>query len=458
MPHSRIPLPHPVQPLHVYRHLLRAATYYPVTIRPFLFETIQTRFREERQRAAERESQILGFPNPEQARKDEEYRRKKHLLDGKKRIPFLQAAANGDQKRLRKVMWHTFGRLGKRRRELVSLLVAKEPEPPLGPEQLQRRMEQVEKDRKKKEKLLKTHPWKRNWDREDPTPWVYQHLSPIEDNWDIPKLRAYIKAQQSHQRDAMGAAFPRTPFRNLDPMKKVPKEDIWGRPTAPRRVTKAVRKWWKWTADKIMPPIAEDAWDFLELLASGDAPKELYTFPPQRRIAVSIGTKPGETPSWDWTIHTRLPARDVERSRGRQLSLLTGQFDQGPYSKTAKRLPSVKRRSKSDAKITTPRKEPFRTREVRREYERMWQATSYVQPAPVKAGSGPSFARPVWGVKKANVPVATAAHHRLFEDVDAKGKRPKSATSYARMPKGRAAGDETAEAKGPRMDGRTLKG
>ncbi|GKT59777.1 hypothetical protein ColTof4_11000 [Colletotrichum tofieldiae] len=444
MPQSRIPLPHPVQPLHVYRHLLRAASYYPATIRPFLDERMRTAFRAERQRAAESEAKIRDSPRPEQAGIDEDYRRKKHLLDGKKNIPFLQAAASGDQKRLRKLMWHVFGRLGKQRRELMSLLVAKEPEPPLSPEQLRQRMEQMEKDRRKKERLLKTHPWKRNWDRQDPTPWVYQHLSPIEDNWDIPKLRAYAKAQQAHQRNTTGAAFPRAPIRNLDPKSKVPKEDVWGRPTAPRRVTKAVRKWWKWTADKIMPPIDKDGWDFLKLLASGDAPKEMYEFPRRRRIAAPAGTKRGARPDWDWTIHARLPARDVERPRSPKLRRLTGQWDDGPYSKTTSRVPFAKHRPKN-AGGPVFRKQPFRTRQIRREYERMWEASSYMKPPAAKEGSKPAVARPVWGVKKTELPVATAAHQHLFHGVDSKGKRLKPVVSNAQKPKASAADGGKAE-------------
>ncbi|KAK1981504.1 hypothetical protein LZ30DRAFT_592569 [Colletotrichum cereale] len=445
MPHSRIPLPHPVRPLHVYRHLLRAASYFPATIRPFLDERIRAGFRQERQRAAESALKLHASPDPEHARKDEDYRRKKHLLDGRKKIPFLQASANGDQKRLRKVMWHVFARLGKQRRELMSLLVAKEPEPPLDPEQLRERMEQVERDRKKNERLLKTHPWKRNWDREDPTPWVYQHLSPVEDNWDLPKLRAYVKAQQAHQRSVTGAAFPRAPIRNLDPKSQVPKEDVWGRPTAPRRVTKAVRKWWKWTADKVMPPVDRDSWDFLKMLASGDAPKEMYEFPRRRRIAAPAGAGRGAKPDWDWTIHTRLPARDVERPRSAQLTRLTGQWDAGPYSKATGMVPFTKHQSKN-AEGPWFRRQPFRTRQIRREYERMWVASAYMETPTAKEGSKPAFARSVWGTKKTELPVATAAHQRLFHGVDSKGKRLNPAASPAQKQKKTAAGDgETRE-------------
>ncbi|KAK1960898.1 hypothetical protein LY78DRAFT_324753 [Colletotrichum sublineola] len=422
MPYSRIPLPRPVQPLHVYRHLLRAASYFPVTVRPFLDERIRAAFRKERQRAAESEAELRHAPDPEQARRDEDYRRRKRLLDGKKKIPFLHASANGDRKRLHILMWHVFARLGKQRRELMSQFVAKEPEPPLSPDQLRVRMEQMERDRRKREKLLKTHPWKRNYDRQDPTPWAYQHLSPVEDNWDIPKLRAYLKAQQAHQRTVTGAAFPRSPLRSLDPKSQVPKEDIWGRPVAPRRVTKAVRKWWKLAADKLMPPIDRDSWDFLKMLASGDAPKEMYQFPPKRHIAVPAGAERGAPPDWDWTIHTRLPARDVERPRNAQLTLLTGQWDEGPYSKATGMVPFVKPRRK-DPKSPSFRRQPFLKRLIRREYEQMWIASSYMETQIAKEGSKPAVAKAVWGAKKPELPVATAAHQRLFQGVDSNGKR-----------------------------------
>ncbi|KAK1998782.1 hypothetical protein LX36DRAFT_575625 [Colletotrichum falcatum] len=445
MPHSRIPLPRPVQPLHVYRHLLRAASYFPDTIRPFLDERIRADFRLERQRALEAEANLGRAADPGRARSDEEYRRKKHLLDGKKRIPFLHAAATGDQKRLRVLMWHVFARLGKQRRQLMSLFVAKEPKPPLGPDQLRERMEQIERDRKKKERLLKTHPWKRNYDRQDPTPWVHQHLSPVEDNWDLAKLQAFVRAQKAHQNNTTGAAFPRAPISNTDPKSHVPKEDVWGRPAAPRRVTKAVRKWWTWTADKMMPPIDKDSWDFLKMLASGDAPKEMYRFPPRRRIAAPAGLERGARPDWDWTIHTRLPARDVQRLRSPRLARLTGQWDDGPYSTAAGRVPFAKHRP-NKAGGSRSRWQPLGTRQIRREYERMWMASSYMETPPVKEGARPAVAKPVWGVKKAELPVATAAHYRLFQGVDSKGKRLEPAASRAQKhTQPAAAGDETTE-------------
>ncbi|EFQ33775.1 hypothetical protein CGRA01v4_12333 [Colletotrichum graminicola] len=427
MPYSRIPLPHPVQPLHVYRHLLRAASYFPATIRPFLDQRIRAGFRKERQRAAESQAKLRRASDPAQARRDEEYRRKKHLLDAKKKIPFLHASANGDQKRLRTLMFHVFARLGKQRRELMSLFVAKDPEPPLGPDQLQERMDQMERDRKKREKLLKTHPWKRNYDRQDPTPWAYQQLSPIQDNWDIPKLRAYIKAQKTHQNSVSSIGFPRGPIRLTDPNNKLPKEDIWGRPAPPRRVTKAVRKWWKFTADRVMPPIDRGSWDFLKMLASGDAPKEMYRFPPKRRIAAPAGQEHRARPDWDWTIHTRLPARDVERPRSPLLTRLTGQWDDGPYSRTIARVPFAKHQPKN-AGGPPFRRQPFRTRQIRREYERMWLASAYMETPAAEKESKPTVAKPVWGAKKAELPVATAAHQRLFRGVDTTGKRLKPTT------------------------------
>ncbi|KAK1590364.1 uncharacterized protein LY79DRAFT_516292 [Colletotrichum navitas] len=425
MPHSQIPLPHPVQPLHVYRHLLRAASYFPATIRPFLDERIRAGFRKERQRAAESEANLRRAPDPAQARRNEEYRRKKHLLDAKTKIPFLHASANGDQKRLRTLMWHVFARLGKQRRELMSLFVAKDPEPPLGPDQLQERVEQMERDRKKRERLLKTHPWKRHYDRQDPTPWAYQHLSPVEKNWDMPKLYAYIKAQKTQQNNVSSIAFPRHPIKLTDPNGNLPKEDIWGRPPAQRLVTKAVRKWWKLTADKIMPPIDRDSWDFLKMLASGDAPKEMYRFPPKRRIAAPAGQEHGARPDWDWTIHTRLPARDVERPRSPQLTRLTGQWDDGPYSRTLAKVPFAKHRPKSAGGWPFHR-QPFRPRQIRREYERMWLVSAYMETPTAGEESKPTVARPVWGAKKPELPVATAAHQRLFRGVDPTGKRLKS--------------------------------
>ncbi|KAK1624466.1 hypothetical protein BDP81DRAFT_330041 [Colletotrichum phormii] len=429
---TRIPLPRPVQPLHVYRHLLRSATYFPPSIRPFLDHRIRTTFRNERDRMAESELKILESLNPAEDREKEEDRRKKVLADAKHKVPALQAAVEGDQDRLRRVMWHVFGRLGKSRRELMASFVLKGSDPNADPAKLEELARKKEMQREMMKKRAKVHPWNRTYTWDEPTPWLRQHLSPMEENWDLPKLDRYLRSQKSHQRNITGAAFPRGTIGDLDPTKDVPEQDGWGRPVALRRVTKLTRKFWKAQADKIMPPVSQEEWESLEQLASGEAPPEMYKMLKRRRIA----GPPMRAPE-DWQSSAHIPVRDVERAGQRKLELLTGKKDLGPFSQARRLL--VEYGSKTGRLGIKESERPiFSRRAVRREYLKMWQATSYMK------GPANKAARPVWGRVEPKLPVVTAAHHHFFEGVDAQGRMPKpespkSATTSSPMPDGEKA-------------------
>ncbi|OHE91830.1 hypothetical protein CORC01_12838 [Colletotrichum orchidophilum] len=463
---TRIPLPHPVQPLHVYRHLLRSASYFPPSMRPFLDHRIQTSFRDERERMAEREPAILTSLNPAEAREKEEDRRYKVLADAKQKIPVLQAAVEGDQARLRRVMWHVFGRLGKQRRELMASFVVKAPDPNADPAELEERAKKKAIWREIMKERAKVHPWDREYTRDEPAPWLRQHLSPMEENWDLPKLDRYLKAQKTQQRMVTGAAFPRGTIGDLDPQKKVPEQDIWGRPVALRRVTKIVRRFWKAQADKIMPPVSQADWESLEQLACGEAPPEMYRMLKRRSIAVPIGAPPlsneflirrkqiaslldnggNELDQWQWQASAQLPVRNAERAGARKLTLLTGKRDFGPYSQ-ASRLTleyDVGTRGIIEQPSSTS---VYSKRNLRREYQKMWQATSYMKGAESKA------ARPVWGRIEPKLPMATAAHRHLFEGVDAKGRMPKPELPKIEMTSNAIPNGEEAKSSGSKQIG-----
>ncbi|KAJ0318587.1 hypothetical protein COL5a_010563 [Colletotrichum fioriniae] len=457
---TRIPLPRPVQPLHVYRHLLRSATYFPPSLRPFLDHRIRNAFRDERDRMAESELSIVESLNPAEAREREEDRRKKVLADAKHKVPVLQAAVEGDQTRLRRVMWHAFGRLGKSRRELMASFVQKAPDPKADPAELEEVAKKKEQLKEMMKKRAKVHPWNREYTWDEPTPWLRQHLSPMEENWDLPKLDRYLRAQKSHQRNTTGAAFPRGTIGDLDPEKDVPVKDGWGRPVALRRVMKLTRKFWKAQADKIMPPVSQADWESLQQLASGEAPPEMYRMLKRRPIAGNFIEAPQNTITserspilsdndgdewesqepwepWEWQSSAHIPARDTERPTQRKLELLTGKKDLGPYSQ-ARRLLLEQDEKTGRLRIENAKRRAFSKRAVQREYLKMWQATSYMK------GTENRPARPVWGRTELTLPVVTATHHHFFEGVDAQGRMSKlerleSTNTSSPMPEGEKA-------------------
>lgn len=101
---SSLQIPPPQTALHLYRHLLREATYLPPVIKPFFVERVRTRF-ERHRRDPEPQYRI------DRAHKD---------------LRYLRAANSGDYVRMRRVLMLGFGRIGRRRRELIDDLVRRD--------------------------------------------------------------------------------------------------------------------------------------------------------------------------------------------------------------------------------------------------------------------------------------------------------------------------------------------
>lgn len=400
-----IPLPKPVRPLHVYRHLLRATTYFPLVCRPYLEDRVKSGFRREQVRAAAAEAK-LADTRYKAALEEENFHRTKALEEGKRKLTVLNAALLGDALRFRRILWHVFGRLGKRRRELMAAFVKKEPDAPLDARQLEAKMAEMEEERRRKEELLKVRPNKRVYGRTDPTPWVSQKLSPIEDNWDTAKLRKFFDSQKQHQEKLSApAAWPRNTLPNRNnPEARVPDKDEFGRPVAARRATKLVRRWWKDVADKMMPPVGKKDWDLLQSIATGDAPRHLWELPPRRPVA-AVATDTQSRESFPWAAYAAIPVREVEKPRSRKLTWLSGKTDDGPFSQTASR---------------TRHGSPYTDRQLRREFGNMWATSSYVEEHGGGGKGKPS--RFVWGSREAVLPVPTSAQQLVFEGVNAKGQ------------------------------------
>ncbi|KAF9880174.1 hypothetical protein CkaCkLH20_02128 [Colletotrichum karsti] len=404
---TRIPLPRPARPLHVYRHLLRATTYFPLVCRTYLEGRVKSGFRREQARARTAETHLASTRSRE-AREEENFHRTKALEEGKRKLSVLNTALAGDLVRFRRVLWHVFGRLGKRRRELMAAFVQKEPDAPLNSQQLEEKLAQMEKDSRKKAELLKLPPNKRVYDRTDPTPWVNQKLSPIEDNWDIAKLSKFFDSQKDIQKNlTASASWPRKELpHRYNPQANVPDKDQFGRPTPARRVTKLTRRWWKDVADRLMPPVDKSDWDLLQSIATGDAPRRLWGMPPRRPIALGERVEV----NFPWAAHATIPVRDIEKPRSRKFTWLSGKKDDGPFSQTVS-----KERHGS----------PYSDRQLRREFLKMWETSSYVaQPQAAAAKGKPNNF--IWGTREAVLPVPSAAQQLIFEGVDAKGQLPRA--------------------------------
>ena len=101
-------IPHPSKPLHLYRHLLREATYLPPLCRPWIASRIQARFLDCRYKKDAKDA-------------------KPHVKEAHHWLRYLRSANAGHVERLLHLGYLATGRVGKRRRQLATTFLSKGP-------------------------------------------------------------------------------------------------------------------------------------------------------------------------------------------------------------------------------------------------------------------------------------------------------------------------------------------
>lgn len=207
--------------LHSFRALLRATTYLPDdAARTYIHQHIVSRFR----------NPMVATPT--------------RLLTARRSIGTLQRAGDGELRPLQKVLLLTYGRIGKRRAELLGRLLRSETA--LSNEDSEAiRKAIVEGD------------------------GLHDILRPSR-----PALDALLKSQsRNHPPET-----EKVKIRHLEP--QIPKENSWGRPV-PQRVQKNIKKkFWGDVLAKALPPVPEHEWNRLRDLTLGVIP---FQGPPLRR-------------------------------------------------------------------------------------------------------------------------------------------------------------------------------
>jgi hypothetical protein len=213
------------QVLHAYRRILRATTYVPDSFaRAYVHDFIASRFK------------ANCTVNPDRPNADALLANRLKKTRSWTRI--LESAADGNLEDLNKVLLRVHGRQGARKRILIRQLL--QPDEDLLP-----------KDDKALEELI-----------HKPTTESTLGFKPGT------KLHALARSQQEHHpREHIKAKL-----RHLDP--RVPKENIWGRPTPRKLANNLTKKWWAATIDKLLPPITRSEWERLRDLATGGIPLE----------------------------------------------------------------------------------------------------------------------------------------------------------------------------------------
>lgn len=224
-----------INPRHIFRALLRQCTYLPDSSARHYFRTyVVSRFRKYNPRPP--------VP-PDLALRLQQTKVQKDLLKkARKGLVFLKRANNGHRMHLEKVLAMTYGRQGRRRRELVQLLLQNTPP--------------------RQELLTKLDASKPTYDPES----IFGY-----------KVEALIKSQRHLEvhSTSMGTGKLRKSQR-LDRVKlEIPEKNSWGRPMPLKRVQNMKEEWYAAFLDRIKPPLPMKEWERLRGLATGMKSEEL---------------------------------------------------------------------------------------------------------------------------------------------------------------------------------------
>ena len=209
--------------LRVFRALLRQCTYLPdPAARRYMHGHIVSRFRDYHPRST------LPFTSRRRKPTALVQQRMPYLLRTARRgLVFLRRANDGHMRHLGRILAMTYGRIGKRRHQLLYDL--KIPDVPV--------------DHFAVERLL------------EPGNQAVPHPSE--------QLMTLVKSQARRKL----SHFSRSNTPRIKP--KIPELNSWGRPMPIKRVRNYKRRWYAKTLDRIMPPLPEDEWEILRQRAFG---------------------------------------------------------------------------------------------------------------------------------------------------------------------------------------------
>ncbi|KAK8867671.1 hypothetical protein PGQ11_006249 [Apiospora arundinis] len=319
-------LPHPDSAIHLYRRLLREATYVAPLCRPWVTDRIRTKFRDERRPS---------------------------LKEAHRSLRFLQSANSGHINRMLHLCFLATGRLGKRRRQLASSALAKDPAVDSDALKLNSLFATTTPDYKTKKTATGNSNRKKHQSYEEPAPpgWL--------DKWDVDKIKAVAEAQVR----SSNTNWPKQMRKSIDPAKVLPKENAWGRPFKPKLMKRKEQKHYAKILADLMPPLPQGEWDMLKDLSFGQAETKMFDIPSRRTMATTPvatqGSKADTDREWNWGAYVTKPVRAVERGSSRKFKSLSGTADSDP------RGPGRPIGVKS-----------FKPRRLRRSiYARVWEAT-----------------------------------------------------------------------------------
>ncbi|KAL9104293.1 MAG: hypothetical protein Q9163_000734 [Psora crenata] len=211
--------------LHLFRSLLRQCTYLPdPAARKYLRRHVTSRFRNTRRRNSLLTHSVRNS-HPQQTAPSLVKAARKALL-------YLYRANAGHPQHLGKILEMTYGRIGKRRHELLE--------------------------------VLKT-PFNKNLAGQGEDNAKYPPFRPKRDVSDVTPQFTLLMRSQSKRKETL---FSRQPMKQLRPV--IPEKNIWGRPMPLKRVRNIKKRWYAEALHRTMPPLPLEQWERLRRLASGE--------------------------------------------------------------------------------------------------------------------------------------------------------------------------------------------
>ncbi|KAF2450308.1 hypothetical protein P171DRAFT_348559 [Karstenula rhodostoma CBS 690.94] len=241
-------------PTHTLRALLRETSYLPdANARRFFRRYIVNRFRA--YQPAENASPSLDAHAVEKKRHGFGKRRDVSIIEeraravrdqGKKGLNYLRRANNGEYTCLKKILFFTYGRIGKRKYALLEhLLRPDDPTAVLEPSPLQKLYYSNDRFLSFFDAPKKASPTDYNIAISD----RYRRLKTT--------LRAQVQNEISLGREIKRHQI-NTPINN-----------VWGRPMPIKRARNIVRKWYAETMTRLLPPLPNDEFDDMQAMADG---------------------------------------------------------------------------------------------------------------------------------------------------------------------------------------------
>ncbi|KAI9663174.1 MAG: hypothetical protein M1821_008222 [Bathelium mastoideum] len=245
--------------LHLYRALLREATYLPdPQARAYIWSYIVARYRQNSKKIVQTKD-----------------RSKRWVGSAQQSLHILQNANNGKLHPLSKILYHAYGRLGKRRHQLLQpLLNFHSTDPQTSTDEASKITSHLPRDRS--DVVIKA--------------LLEQFRKVSQPSQFKPQLPPRLKALLESQLSANLPAYARQPLLSRLLSLKLPNKNNVGRKLPDRRAANLIRRWYGSVLDRALPPIPEEEWQRLRgLITEGIK----WQGPLKRRPGNETSTPPG---------------------------------------------------------------------------------------------------------------------------------------------------------------------